>query len=81
VAEEIGKLSGKTENVLDELAVQLKMIRSEFHNHIDMIKLRESECMNLTRLQSGIHELETTVTEAFNNLERLLESDTPQDQA
>lgn len=72
VAEEIGKLSGKTENVLDELGVQLKMIRSEFHNHIDMIKQREGECTNLNRLHTNVRALESTVTEVFDNLEQRL---------
>ncbi len=71
VAEEIGKLSAKTENVLDELAVQLKMIRSEFFNHSEMIRRRQSDCDSLVRLKEGLETLKALFLKEFSGLDPL----------
>jgi methyl-accepting chemotaxis protein len=68
VADEIGKLSGRTETVLDEITAQIKVIKSELHHHVEQLKQDEK---GIGKLQSAEEKLQTAQQTIKNHLAEL----------
>lgn len=59
VADEIGKLSTKTEHTLGDIKAKIKMIKSEFHHSVETLKIDPEVIDHLGQMEEKLQTLKT----------------------